>query len=432
MDTRLIARTAKNAPTTPGVYIWRGKNGRVLYVGKAVNLRSRLSSYAKTKDPRIIAMVTEARAVEWETVPTEIEALILESRLIKLRKPKFNIVMRDDKQYSFVVVTKEEFPHIVLTHQPTTPFIRNSSPVIRSIIGPFTDAGALTTTVRWLRGLFPYCTCKQKHFMKCLNAHIGKCPGYCCLKAPATAAQKKEYARTIRAITDILTGKRDTLIGRLEIQMKHLGKTQKLDEALGLQRRIERIRRVFENAQLVAGRRALTGRHLGAISQLVNELGLADEPKRIEGYDVAHIQGNHPSGAMAVFTDGHPDRAQYRLFNLHADAVGDTAQLREIMVRRLKHDEWPLPDLILVDGGIAQMNTMVRALDSAGHHIPVIALTKNDKHQADHLFSSLDSNIRMLADLPRAMRDLLVHIDTEAHRFSISHYRRRHRKSLVE
>ena len=204
-----------------------------------------------------------------------------------------------------------------------------------------------------------------------------------------------------------------------------------LDEALGLQRRIERIRRVFENAQLVAGRRALTGRHLGAISQLVNELGLADEPKRIEGYDVAHIQGNHPPARWRCSRTAI-DRAQYRLFNLHADAVGDTAQLREIMVRRLKHDEWPLPDLILVDGGIAQMNTMVRALDSAGHHIPVIALTKNDKHQADHLFSSLDSNIRMLADLPRAMRDLLVHIDTEAHRFSISHYRRRHRKSLVE
>ncbi|MEK7637907.1 MAG: GIY-YIG nuclease family protein [Patescibacteria group bacterium] len=429
MEKAKLTARIKEAPATPGVYIWRGKAGRVLYVGKAVNVRSRLLSYAKTKDPRIMAMVTEARMVEWKTVPTEIEALILESSRIKLLKPKFNIVMRDDKQYAYVALTDEAFPQPIVTHQVRS--LRIKKPFKR-LIGPFTDAGALTMTIRLLRGLFPYCTCKQKHFMKCLNAHIGKCPGYCCLKAPATAAQKKEYARTIRAITDILTGKRDTLIGRLEIQMKHLGKTQKLDEALGLQRRIERIRRVFENAQLVAGRRALTGRHLGAISQLVNELGLADEPKRIEGYDVAHIQGNHPSGAMAVFTDGHPDRAQYRLFNLHADAVGDTAQLREIMVRRLKHDEWPLPDLILVDGGIAQMNTMVRALDSAGHHIPVIALTKNDKHQADHLFSSLDSNIRMLADLPRAMRDLLVHIDTEAHRFSISHYRRRHRKSLVE
>ena len=411
------------------MYIWRGKSGRVLYVGKAVNLRSRLSSYAKTTDPRITTMVAEARTIDWETMPTDIEALILESRLIKLRKPKFNIVMRDDKQYAYVGITDEAFPQPIVTHQIRSARIKKP---FRRLIGPFTDAGSLQSTVRWLRNLFPYCTCKQRHHVRCLNAHIGKCPGYCCLKAPATSAQIKEYARTIRAITDILTGKRDTLIRRLEIQMKNLGKTKRLDEALALQKRIERIRRVFENAQLVARRRALTGQHLGATAQLVSELGLADEPKRIEGYDVAHIQGAHPSGAMAVFTDGRPNKAQYRLFNLHTDAAGDTAQLREMLTRRLQHEDWLLPDLILVDGGIAQLNTIVRTLDAAGHRIPVIALTKNDKHQADHLFSSLDSNIRMLTDLPRAMCDLLVHIDNEAHRFCIGQYRRRHIRAMVE
>mgnify|MGYP001614642100 CR=1 FL=1 len=432
MEKAKLTAYIKDAPTTPGVYMWRGKAGRVLYVGKAVNLRSRLSSYAKTRDSRIMAMVAEARTVEWETVPTEIEALILESRLIKLRKPKFNIVMRDDKQYAYVALTDEEFPQPIVTHQVRS--LRIKKPFKR-LIGPFTDAGSLTTTVRWLRGLFPYCTCKQKHHIRCLNAHIGKCPGYCCLKKTelrGTNNELREYRRNIRAIIDILTGKRDTLIRRLEAQMKHLGKIRKLDEALELQRRIERIRRVFENARLVAGRRALTGRHLGAISQLAHELGLADEPNRIEGYDVAHMQGSNPSGAMAVFVDGRPDKAQYRLFNLRTDAMGDTAQLREMLTRRLKHDEWPLPDLILVDGGIAQLNTMVCALNAAGHRIPVIALTKNDKHQADHLFSSLDSNIRILTNLPRAMRDLLVHIDNEAHRFSIGQYRRRHRRSSVQ
>lgn len=429
MDTPAITRHIKKAPHTPGVYFWRGRGGRVLYVGKAVNLKARLSSYAKTRDPRIMAMVAQARTIDWETVPTDIEALILESRLIKLRKPKFNIVMRDDKQYAYVGLTDETFPQPIVTHQVRSTRIKKP---FRRLIGPFTDAGALTTTVRWLRGLFPYCTCKQKHHVKCLNAHIGKCPGYCCLKTTATDAQKKEYAQSLRAITDILTGKRDTLIVRLETQMKILGKTRRLDEALELQRRIERIRRVFENAQLVAGRRRLTARHLGASEQLVSELGLVDVPKRIEGYDVAHIQGSHPSGAMAVFTNGRPNKEQYRLFNLHADSVGDTAQLREMLTRRMKHDEWPLPDLILVDGGIAQLNTIVRTLNADGHYIPVIALTKNDRHQADHLFSGLDSKIRMLTDLPRAMRDLLVHIDGESHRFAIGHYRRRHRRGMVE
>jgi excinuclease ABC subunit C len=214
--------------------------------------------------------------------------------------------------------------------------------------------------------------------------------------------------------------------------MRALGKAKKLVEAHALQQRIGRIRRVFENAQLVAGRRRLSARHPGALAQLADNLGLSGEPNRVEGYDVAHIQGAYSSGAMVVFINGNPDNTQYRLFNLKSDAAGDTGQLREVLSRRLKHEEWPLPDLIVVDGGKAQLNIMVRTLDSLGHHVPVVAVTKDDKHQADHLLSSLDSQIRMLADMPRSMRALVVHIDDEAHRFSIGQYRRRHRRGLVE
>jgi excinuclease ABC subunit C len=419
----------KTAPTAPGVYIWRGLRSRVLYVGKAVNLKSRLQSYPKAKDPRIAAMVAEARTVAWNVVPTEIEALILESRLIKQLRPKFNIVMRDDKQYAYVGLTDEEFPQPIVTHQVSSPRFKKP---FKRLIGPFTDAGALTMTVRWLRGLFPYCTCKQKHHVRCLNAHIGKCPGYCCLKQKSSSSHVSTYAKNIRAITDILDGKRDSLIGRLEKEMKRLGAAHKLEEAFVLQQRIERIRRVFENAQLVAGRRKLSARYPGALAQLADNLGLAGEPARIEGYDIAHMQGSHSSGALVVFTDGIPDKTGYRLFNLASDTVGDTAQLREVLTRRFKHPEWPFPDLILVDGGKGQLNVIVRTLDALGHHIPVIALTKDDRHQADHLLSSLDSQVRMLTDMPRPMRSLVTHIDNEAHRFSIGQYRRRHRKGLVE
>lgn len=429
MQPAKAALRIKAAPRTPGVYTWRGSRGRVLYVGKAVNLASRLSSYPKAKDPRIVAMVAEATSVTWEHVPTDIEALILESRRIKQLKPKYNIVMRDDKQYAYVGLTDEDFSQPIVTHQAKNSRVKKP---LRRLIGPFTDSGALTTALRWLRGLFPYCTCKQKHYVRCLNAHIGKCPGYCCLRAPATAAQKSEYRKNIRAITDILDGKRDTLIAQAERKMKSLGVAHRLEEARNLQRRIGQLRHVFENAQLVASRRRLSARHSGALMQLADNLGLSGEPHRIEGYDIAHIQGSHAAGAMVVFTDGNPDTAQYRLFNLKNDTIGDTAQLKQILDRRLNHDEWPLPDLILVDGGRAQLNTMVRTLYARNHLIPVIALTKDDHHQADHLLSSLDSQVRMLADLPRPMRSLVVHIDTEAHRFSIGQYRRRHRKDLVE
>ena len=438
MNIEELKKIVASAPKTPGVYTWRSASNHILYIGKANDIRARLNSYLKAKDPRILVMRQEAQAITWETVGTEIEALILESRLISQRKPKFNIVMRDDKQYAYVAFTDEQFPQPIVTHQAKSPRIKKP---IKRLIGPFTDSGALTTTLRWLRGLFPYCTCKQKHHVKCLNAHMGKCPGYCCLKTPrldsssparqaATQKQIAEYRATVRALMDILEGKRDGLVARLERDMKKLGADHRLDEALALKNRIERIRRVFENAQLVASRRKLSARHPGALAQLTENLGLAKPPLRIEGYDIAHIQGAHASGAMVVFTDGNPDTAQYRLFNLHDTSIGDTAQLREVLERRLNHDEWPLPDLILVDGGKAQLNTMIRVLDGRDHHIPVIALTKDDRHQADHLLSSLDAQVRMLTDIPRPMRALVTHIDEEAHRFSIGQYRRRHQKTL--
>jgi len=257
-----------------------------------------------------------------------------------------------------------------------------------------------------------------------------RCPSYCCLKTPASLQQIADYRKTLRGLTDILEGKRDSLIIRLERDMKKLGAEHRLDEALALKNRIQRIRRVFENAQLVASRRRLSARHPSALAQLAENLGLTQPPQRIEGYDIAHMQGAHASGAMTVFVDGNPDTAQYRLFNLHDASIGDTAQLREVLERRLNHDEWPLPDLILVDGGKAQLNTIIRTLDARGHHIPVIALTKDASHHADHLLSSLDSQVRMLTDMPRPMRALVTHIDEEAHRFSIGQYRRRHQKTL--
>ncbi len=429
MEADTLKQRVRDAPTTPGVYTWRGARGRVLYVGKAVNLRSRLLSYLRAKDSRIETMVRESTRVEWESVPTEIEALIRESHRIKLQKPKYNIVMRDDKQYSYVGITDEQFPQFMVTHQATSPHTKKT---FQRVIGPFTDATALKSTLRWLRRAFPYCTCKQTHHVKCLNAHIGACFGFCCIKTPASATQKKTYRASIRAITSILEGRSDALIRQLEVRMKKAGAAHRLEDALEMRTQRDRIRRVFENAQIISARKKMTGLHTGALEQLTTELGLAGAVHRIEGYDVAHHQGAHPSGAMVVFIDGMRDASRYRLFNLSPQSVGDTHQLREVISRRLQHSEWPLPDLIIVDGGRAQLNTIARALDSAHVDIPVIAITKNDRHQADHVLSSIDAQVRMLTSMPRPARDLLVHIDIEAHRFSIEHHRRRHRRGMVE
>jgi excinuclease ABC subunit C len=425
----VLAKRIAQAPHAPGVYVWRDRAGHPLYIGKAADLRNRLANYRKPADPRIRLMVSESYTLRWQELSNDIEALIVESQMIKRLHPKYNISMRDNKQYFFVAVTDEDFPQFILTHQAASSKIKKP---IKELIGPFTEGVPLKATLRVLRNLFPYCTCKSKHHIRCLNAHIGKCPGFCCLKTPATAPQKSEYRRNIRAIKDILTGKRDTVIRKLESRMKAAGQAHDLEQALSLQHRIERVRRVFENARVNASRQLLAGRHHQALKMLAEEFGLAAEPSRIEGYDIANIQGQHANGAMVVFQDGRADNAEYRLFNIRSvGQANDTAMLRETLQRRLNHPEWRLPELIIVDGGKAQLNAIQKELAEKELTIPVIALTKNDRHQGDHVSSSLDSRVRYLKDLPGPLANLILHVDAEAHRFAIKQYRRRHGRALI-
>lgn len=415
MLARQLQEHIRRFPAKPGVYTFKNTHGAPLYIGKAANLKSRLSAYPKTADVRIQRMIEIAESIEFQETDSDIEALILESQLIKRHKPQFNIVMRDDKQYFYVIVTSDEFPRLVVTHQPILGLGKRAQSIgrkrtlsphlyalTRNIVGPFTDGSSLKATLRILRRLFPYCTCTQKHHVRCLNAHIGKCPGYCCLKVPATSAQKAAYRRNIGIIRDILQGKRSRLVKALD----H-----------------DAIRRVFRNAQINV------------------RMAHKEAPGRVEGYDIAHIQGQHATGAMIVFTDGAPDTSQYRLFTIKTvTGADDTAMLKEVLIRRFNHHgpdapveaQWPLPDLIVVDGGKAQLNVVVQSLKikNSTLKIPVIALTKDDRHRGSHIYTTSSKTPTPLATLPVDTRDLILAVDAEAHRFAIAHYRKLHRKRL--
>ncbi len=390
MTREALQHAIERLPRTAGVYVFRSRAGTPLYIGKAANLRTRVSNYRRPTDPRIAAMVKAAAKLTWTETDTDIEALILESQLIKKLKPRYNIDWRDDKNYFYVAVTDEEFPQLILTHQHQQTKIRKP---IKELIGPFTDGVPLKVTLRVLRNLFPTCTCKQKHHLRCLNAHIGKCPGYCCLKMPATVTQKKEYAHNIRAVRDVLTGKRDVLIRRLARTMP--------DIAL-------KLFRVFKNAQINARNQRFTGH--------------TDAPARVEGYDIANIQGQYAVGAMAVFTDGMPDKNEYRLFNIKIRG-GDTDMLREMLERRLKHKEWPLADLVVIDGGKAQLNTAIAVFNKSKVEdvkLRIVAVTKDERHRA----------ARVVGNIQGVDKKFAFAVDAEAHRFAVSRYRLRHRKVL--
>lgn len=413
-------------PKEPGVYIFRDSKRHPIYVGKASGLKNRLSSYVRTADARISTMVQTAQSLDFQITGSEIEALILESQLIKKYKPQFNVVMRDDKQYFFVALTDEEYPRIYLTHQYHSNRIRQP---IKELIGPFTEGSALKTTLNQLRRLFPFCTCKQLHNVRCLNAHIGKCPGFCCLKHP-TDTDRPAYMKNIRAIRDLLSGKRESVTRQMEKEMKQLGARGEFEKALSIQHKIERVRRVFENAKIITSQKE----QMRPIEELKKVLKLSKAPFRIEGYDISNISGVHSTGSMVVFDYGKPDKASYRKFKIKTvKGSDDTAMLKEVLTRRMNHPEWQYPDLIIIDGGKGQLNAAQSAL-SDHPEISLIALTKDERHMGSHITFKRKGEFASapLVKLPAPARDLILMVDSEAHRFAISYYRTLHQKSLTK
>ncbi|MEK7659050.1 MAG: GIY-YIG nuclease family protein [Patescibacteria group bacterium] len=416
----------QKASQNPGVYLFKNKAGKILYIGKAVNLKNRLKQYLRIKAyvPFSGHLSKEAEKLDTKTTDSEIEALILESSLIKKHRPKYNIRLRDDKQYFFVGFTKEEFPKIFLTHRPQTEYQYIE---VSNFIGPFTDGTALKITLRLLRRAFPYCTCKQKHHNFCLNYHIGKCLGYCCLKIKnqnvkikITTQNLKIYKKNIKAIKGILTGKKNSIIKELKKELDQLVEKQDFEKAIELRNKVKKLERVFENAKII-NRQA---NDANALIELKKIFKLSDAPRRIEGFDISNIQGKNAVGVMIVFTDGQPDKNEYRKFKIRfKKEPNDIAMLKEILTRRFCHPEWPYPDLIFIDGGKGQLNAAKKTTTGAA----IISLAKGK----NEVFSDILKNPVPIKRLPAPVQNLIKQIDSEAHRFAISYYRKIHRKMLI-
>jgi len=436
----MILKKPQGIPMTSGVYFFKNSAREIIYVGKAGNLKNRLSSYFNktAKEPRIKKMLEEAAGVEWQELDSEIEALIVESEQIKFHEPRFNVIFRDNKQYSYVAFSDDVFPRIYITHQ-----LRENE----TAIGPFTDTGALRSTLKYLRRIFPYCACKNYHRNYCLNYHIGKCLGFCCLNPSgdgpvATQEQIEQYQENIKTIKKMLSGKRQSLVKEIEKQMTAIAGEENFEKAIELRDRLEKIKSVFENAKII---KEISG-HYGALAQMKRALHLPTEPTRIEGYDVSNIQGKFATGAMVVFTEGNPDKEEYRKFKIRVAAEGgDTAMLAEILRRRFRHPEWQFPDLIIIDGGKAQLNAAMAAISKSKFQISneiqspnvkkeikisTVSLTKNEKHVGDRIYLSNKKTPINLKRLPESVRNLILHVDSEAHRFAIGYYRKLHRKSV--
>ncbi|KKU14962.1 hypothetical protein A3A20_00625 [Candidatus Wolfebacteria bacterium RIFCSPLOWO2_01_FULL_45_19] len=392
-----VLNKIKKAPREPGVYIFYGKNKKALYVGKASDLRARLKNYLKTDDYKINLLQNEAESLKLIVLRSEIEALLEESRLIKTFRPSYNIMWRDDKSYFYVAVTKEKFPRIFVTHR-----FRNSKLEIKNfeLIGPFTDGRSLRVALRLLRRKFPYCTCETSHFRNCLNAEIGNCLGFCCKKdIEPTKKEIERYRRNIRIIKIFLLGK-----SKARIFKELLPEEQKAIDNILAHR--EFIAFVTTDKSMVK-------------SQWSN-VALT------ECYDISHLSGKEAVGAMTAWCGNVADKSMWRKFKIKTAKPGDDpGAISEILTRRLNHPEWPYPNLIIIDGGITQLNAAQRALNqipNSKFQIPtkIISFAKPEKL----VLGWRDTKATPIQEIPPDLQKLILKAIAETHNFAIRYHRK--------
>ncbi len=388
-----------NIPDSPGVYYFLDKKGKILYIGKATSLKDRVRSYFngnifRTRGPIIEKVILETEKVAYKKTDSVLEALILEANEIRKYKPRGNTKEKDDRSYNYVVITREDFPRVLLVRGRELEKGYKVEP--RRVFGPFPKGTELREALKIIRKIFPFRDEKCKLTGRpCFNAQIGLCPGPC-----AGWISKKDYNKIIRHLVLFFEGKKTKLITSLEKEMKSLAKEQKFEEAEKVKRQIFSLDHIQDIALLKKD-----------IEKDAGEITF-----RIEAYDIAHLSGSNAVGVMTVVEDGELAKSQYRKFKIKTDKNNDIANLKEVISRRLTHPEWPMPNLIVVDGGKAQMAAAKEVLDKEGFHIGIAAVVKDQRHKAREVVGSK-------MHIKNHVRAILL-ANAEAHRFAIGYHRR--------
>jgi len=385
-----------NFPDSPGVYLMRDKNREIIYVGKATSLKERVRSYFSNdlaeKTRRQMLEVTE---IEFQETDSALEALLLESALIKRYAPKYNIRERDDKSRIYVHITKEQFPRIELLRE-TDLHNLSKSPIL---YGPFLSAKSVSDALELIRKIVPFRSCRVVPKKKCLYGYIGLCDAPC-----ESKIDELEYKKNIRLVRDFFEGKKARVLSTLKKELNLAAKKLEFERAAKIRDQIYALNHL---------------REMFIISR--------DTPttvfNRIEGYDISNISGVYAVGSMVVFIDGTSEKSEYRKFKIKwVKGANDTAMMKEVLIRRFRND-WPHPDLILVDGGRGQVNAATDVLNKLNLKIPVIGLAKGPDRKKDEVITN--------QVLPR--KDIVVfkQVRDEAHRFAKGYYEKLHRKSVL-
>lgn len=407
-------------PSKPGVYFWK-KGKDVLYIGKATELKSRVKSYfskdlIETRGPVVLDMVFKSDNIKWIETDSVLEALILEAELIKKYQPKYNTKEKSDKSFNYVCITRDELPRVVLVRgkelqesenfsRLTLPRVRggthttkNSRSLYANTYGPYPHGAQLKEAIKIIRRIFPFLDDKSKNYEE-FYRQINLVPDL---------EDTKMYKENIKNINLFFRGKKKKILQNLKKEMASYAKSREFEKASEIKRQIFALQHINDVSLLRSDRQTYQASVF-----------------RIEAYDVAHMSGKNMVGVMTVVENGNAVKSEYKKFKIRTQAgANDTGALSEILERRFNHPEWRTPDLVVVDGGVAQINTAKKVIQKSGFDINVVSVLKDERHRPKSVLGS-----RVLA-LQHQGAILLA--NSEAHRFAIAYHKDMRNKNFLK
>jgi len=412
-------------PEDPGVYLFLNKKNQIIYVGKAKNLKKRVSSYFTQKDlgTKTTLLVSQIKSIKYVPVNSEIESLLLEANYIKKYTPKFNIKLTDGKSYPLIeIAIKDKCPKVLTARK-----IENKKSIY---FGPYPNIKEMKMVLKLIRRIFPYESVRNHPKKVCLYHHINLCP--CC-----EVFGDGEYKKNIKRIIKFLKGQTKNVISDLEKERNIESKKENYEEAEIIQQKIDAIKLITSpvykpweyelNPNLKSDIRIS---ELDALEKALEDNGAKTEKlTRIECFDISNIHGNQVTGSMVVFINGDPEKSEYKRFKVKSEVKGkpnDVQAMEEILKRRLRHDDWHNPNLIIVDGGKGQVSSATKALSESKKEIPVIGLAKRKE-------TIITTDFREI-NLPKTNPGfyLLLRIRDEAHRFAVTYHRKLRSKEMFK
>lgn len=408
----MLTERLQQLPDEPGIYLFYSATNELIYVGKATSLKSRVKSYFRgLRTPRPIEeMIHEVAKVDWRITDSVLEAVILESVFIKRFLPKYNVLGKDNKSWNYIILTSDSYPKVITMRQHDLEVLRiNDSKEykhIGDIFGPYPGLNT-RAAMKILRRLFRFSTCEPGAKRPCLYYQMGQCLGVC-----TGEISPVDYRRRVTTpLKWFLAGRKKLVIKSFERQMNQAAKQERFEEATLIRNQLKDLYRIHDVT--------LINKDFFNDQKMEPPELVVDRKMRIEGYDISNLGATDKVASMVVFDNEGPVKSEYRKFTIKTvEGQSDIDCLAEVLERRLKHDDWQMPDVVLIDGGRPQVNRVKKVFDDKSFKVPFLGIAKGVQRKRNDVI--LGTKDELFVRWVSTHQPLLIRVRDEAHRFAIT------------